>query len=131
VTQTLDRNAVAVHEADHAVLSRMLQLPSGPAAIDGSPCAYLRDDHNLASLLTAMAGSAAERELIGVAGGMDGDRPKVMRLLDVLGVNSDTCWLITRQLVELHRERIAAVAEALLQHGELSGAEIDAIVWPR
>jgi hypothetical protein len=30
--------------------------------------------------------------------------------------------------VQLHRERIAAVAQALLQHGELSGAQIDALL---
>jgi hypothetical protein len=40
----------------------VLRLPSGAATIDGAPCAYLRDDHGLASLLTAMAGAAAERE---------------------------------------------------------------------
>jgi hypothetical protein len=128
----LDRDTViALHEAGHAVISRVLQLPSGAATIDGEPRAYLQDDHNLASLITAMAGSAAERELVGVAGGVDGDRPKVERLLDALGVDSDTCWLITRQLVELHRARIAAVAQALLERGSLSGAEIDAIAWPR
>jgi hypothetical protein len=75
-----------------------------------------------------MAGSAAERELTGVAGGVDGDAPKVMRLLDALGVDSDTCWLVTRQLVELHRERIVAVAQALLERGSLSGAQIDALL---
>jgi hypothetical protein len=79
----IDRDSIiALHEAGHAVISRVLQLPSGAATIDGDPCAYLRDDHGLASLLTAMAGSAAERELTGVAGGTNGDRPKVMRLLD-------------------------------------------------
>jgi hypothetical protein len=127
----LDRDTViSIHEAGHAVISRVLQLPSGKATIDGKPGAYLRDDHGLASLLTALAGSAAEVELLGLAsaGGVDGDMPKVTRLLDTLHVDSDTCWLITRQLVQLHRDRIAAVAAALLQHGELSGAEIDAIV---
>jgi hypothetical protein len=108
------------------VISRVLQLPSGRATIDGEPGAYLQDDDNLASLLTAMAGSAAEQVLIGVVGGTD--MPKVMRLLDKLDVSSDTCWLITRQLVQLHRERIVAVAQALLRHGELSADEIDAIV---
>jgi hypothetical protein len=129
---TLDRDTISIHEAGHAVISRVLQLPSGAATIDGEPGAYLRDDHGLASLITAMAGSAAERELVGVAsaGGVNGDEPKVMRLLDALGVDSDTCWLVARQLVELHHDRIAAVAAALLQHGELSGDEIDAIVWP-
>jgi hypothetical protein len=128
----LDRDiTISIHEAGHAVISRVLQLPSGKATIDGEPRAYLRDDHGLASLLTAMAGSAAERELVGVAGGVDGDRPKVVRLLDALNLDSDTCWLVTRQLVELHRDRIAAVAQALLQRGSLSGAQIDAIVWPR
>jgi hypothetical protein len=77
-----------------------------------------------------MAGSAAEREMFGVAGGVDGDRPKVLRLLDALGVDSDTCWLITRQLVQLHRERIAAVAQALLERGELSADEIDQLMRP-
>jgi hypothetical protein len=79
------RVRIAAHESGHAVLSRVLQLPSGKATIVGAPCAYLRDDHNLASLLTAMAGAAAEREMFGVAGGMDGDAPQVMRLLDALG----------------------------------------------
>jgi hypothetical protein len=79
----LDRDTViALHEAGHAVISRVLQLPSGAATIDGAPRAYLQDDHGLASLLTAMAGSAAERELVGVAGGTDGDRPKVEWLLE-------------------------------------------------
>ena len=75
-----------------------------------------------------MAGAASERELTGVVGGVDGDRPKVLALIDALGVDSDTCWLVTRQLVQLHRDRIAAVAQALLEHGELSGAEIDALL---
>ena len=59
-----------------------------------------------------------------------GDRPKVLRLLAALGVDSDTCWLITRQLVQLHRERIAAVAQALLERGELSADEIDQLMRP-
>jgi hypothetical protein len=127
----VDRDTViSIHEAGHAVISRVLRLPSGAATIDDAPRAYLQDDHGLASLLTAMAGAAAEREMLGVAGGTDGDRPKVLQLLDALGVDSDTRWLITRQLVELHRARIAAVAQALLQRGLLSGAEIDQIVWP-
>jgi hypothetical protein len=125
----IDRDTViSIHEAGHAVISRVLQLPSGAATIDGEPRAYLQDDHGLASLLTAMAGAAAEREMTGVAGGMDGDRPKVLALIDALGVDSDTCWLVTRQLVELHRDRIAAVAQALLEHGALSGAQIDALL---
>jgi hypothetical protein len=33
------------------VISRVLQLSSGAATIDGEPCAYLQDDHGLASLL--------------------------------------------------------------------------------
>src|SRR5512132_1136478 len=119
------RVRIAAHESGHATISRVLRLPSGAATIDGAPCAYLRDDHNLASLITAMAGAAAEREMFGVAGGTDGDRPKVMRLIDALSVDNDTCWLVTRLLVELHRDRIVAVAQALRQHGELSGAQID------
>jgi ATP-dependent Zn protease len=124
----LDRDAISIHEAGHAVISRVLQLPSGKAVIDGEqPGAYLTDDGGLASLLTALAGSAAEVELLGYAsaGGVDGDRPKVLRLLDTLHLDCDSCWLVTRQLVELHRDRIAAVAAALLQHGSLSGEEID------
>jgi hypothetical protein len=131
VTQTLDRDAtVAIHEAGHSVLSRVLQLPSGKATIDGEPGAFLKDDHNLASLLTAMAGSVAEVELLGraSAGGVAGDRPKVLALIDALDLDSDTAWTVTRQLVELHRARIAAVAEALLQHGELSADEIDQLM---
>jgi hypothetical protein len=128
----IDRDTViSIHEAGHAVISRVLQLPSGAVTIDGEPRAYLQDDHGLASLLTAMAGAAAERELTGDAGRTDGDRPKVLALIDALGVDSDTAWLVTRQLVELHRDHIADVAQALLQRGRLSGAEIDALVWPR
>jgi hypothetical protein len=56
------RVRIAAHESGHATISRVLRLPSGAATIDGAPCAYLRDDHGLASLLTAMAGAAAERE---------------------------------------------------------------------
>ena len=124
---------ISIHEAGHATLSGILRLPSGRAVIDGAPCAYVQDDHGLASLLTTMAGSAAERELHGLAsaGGVAGDMPKVMRLIDALGVDSDTCWLVVRALVQLHRERIAAVAEALVDRGTLSGWEIDALVWPR
>jgi hypothetical protein len=119
---------ISIHEAAHSVVGRMLGLHCGAATIVGAPRAYLRDDHNLPSLLTAMAGAAAEREMFGVAGGTDGDRPKIMRLLDALDLDSDTCWRVTRLLVELHHDRIVAVAEALRQHGELSGEEIDAIV---
>jgi hypothetical protein len=126
----LDRDfAIAVHEAGHSVISRALQLPSGKATIVGEPCAYLQDDGGLASLLTAMAGTAAERVLLGIAGGTD--MPKVMRLLAKLGVDSDTCWLVVRQLVELHRDRIVAVAQALLRRGSLTGPEIDALVRGR
>jgi hypothetical protein len=121
---------ISIHEAGHATLSRVLRLPSGRATIDGSPCAYLKDDHNLGSLLTAMAGSAAERELIGLAsdGGVDGDRPKVLQLIDALGVDSDTCWMVMRQLVRANEVAIRSVADALLERGELSGAQIDALL---
>jgi hypothetical protein len=121
---------ISIHEAGHAVISRVLRLPSGAATIDGAPCAYLQDDNGIASLLTALAGSAAERELLGLASddGVTGDRPKVLQLIDALGVDSDTCWLVTRQLVRANEVAIRSVADALLQHGELSGARIDALL---
>src|SRR4030095_211549 len=99
----LDRDTVAAHEAGHSVISRVLKLPSGRAVIDGEPRAYLKDDGGLASLLCAMGGSAGERELIGEISlaGTAGDAQKVQALLDKLGIDSDTAWLVTRQLVQL------------------------------
>jgi ATP-dependent Zn protease len=127
----LDRDAtVAIHEAGHAVISRVLQLPSGRATIDGKPGAYLTDDGGLASLLTALAGSAAEVELLGLAsvGGVTGDRPKILRLLDTLHIDCDSAWLVTRQLVRANEAAIRSVADALLQHGTLAGPQIDALM---
>ena len=83
----VDAHVAAVHEAGHATVSRLLGLRSGSAMIaDGGVEAYVWDDNALASLLTAMAGAAAEAELLGevLRDGIQGDNAKVMDLCDAL-----------------------------------------------
>jgi ATP-dependent Zn protease len=128
------RLEVAVHEAGHAVISRLVGLPSGPATIvDDRARSHCIDDNDLRSLLTCLAGRAAVRVILGydTDRGCEADDRKVARLLQAHGftIAKRTSLLgECRQLVRRHRGAVEAVARTLLDRETLSGWEIDQII---
>jgi hypothetical protein len=138
VTLTYDahRIEVAVHEAGHSVISRVVRLPSGYTTIrDGNPRSWCLDDGDLRSILTCLAGRAATQVILGCADdhGCSIDDAKALRLLLADGLRSPwrarymRNYLLddSRLLIRQHRRAVEAVADALLERGTLSGAEID------
>lgn len=95
-----------------------------------------------ARILTFMAGREAELELLGDGGLGEGDDRYQIELMaeqiPIPGAEDDlaAAWSRyearlrrqARRLVRRHRERIERVAEALLKHGRLEAAELDALV---
>ena len=150
-----DRQHTAIHEAGHAVISRVLGLPSGGTTIrsDGDSAGHgivpdpyaiqarweLEGKHRefatvmRARILSYMAGREAEKECLGIcAGGDDNDRYQIdLMLADILQPGSDAARvegrmrLMARQLVRQHRVKIERVAALLLKCGELSAEQID------
>jgi len=152
---TNDRQHTAIHEAGHAVVARVLEIPSGPATIrpdeDSAGHGIVPDPHAIqhrwelegkyrefatvmrARIISFMAGREAEEECLGFcAGGDDNDRYQIdLMLADILRPDSDAARvekrlrLVARQLVRRHRLKIERVAALLLEHGDLSAEKID------
>jgi hypothetical protein len=135
----LDRDTViSIHEAGHAVIARALALHCGAATMaDGRGRANYQDttDDSIAVLLAHMAGAAAEYVLTGrIADGLAGDQQAVTSLCDARGMTQDEVdrlWCTACVLVRAHETDIRVLAVELQRRGQLSGAEIDAIAWPR
>ena len=127
------REQVAIHEAGHAVISRVLGLPSYHTTITFSgdgPRSYLRDDNGTASILTALAGAAAELEILGsICDGSLPDLQKATRLLDGKAINQS--FEQARDLVRRHRGTIERVAQALLTSTTLDAVTLDRLVVGR
>ncbi len=153
------RKSTAIHEAGHAVIGRVLGLPCGEAtvtpneseseagyAITADPWAILWTwEHRgkfrqarsafCGKILGTMAGTEAERELLGqCAGGDSDDRHQIAMMADSEGWGDR--WdryeprmrRQTRRLVRKHRDKIERVAQALLERGVLEAHEIDALI---
>jgi hypothetical protein len=132
----IDRDTViALHESGHAVVARALALRCGAATVaDDHGRANYQDttDDSIANIVATMSGSAAEYVLIGdIADGHVADQQAVASLCarrDMTQAQLDKLWSTACTLVRANENAIRCVAQALLQHGELSGAQIDALL---
>jgi hypothetical protein len=125
---------ISIHEAGHAVCSRLVGLPSGCALV-GETQAYarFRREWSAAGVAALMAGVAAE---IVVFGGYDRTGCKTdmehaeMRLV-ALGYDDDgsaELWRWTLDLMREHLDTIMRLATKLFLARSLSGDEIDALM---
>ena len=158
---TADLAGIAHHEAGHAVIARVLNLPCGLAtivpdddsaghAITGDPWDAVAqwdasgrwrdvDVAYRARIIAFMAGAEAEIECLGSCRGGDGDdRWQIALMLESLlpaGVDPSGCEnrlrRFTRALVRRHRGKLEAVAQRLLKQEHASKSELDAMVHNR
>jgi hypothetical protein len=126
---------ISIHEAGHAVCSRLVGLPSGCALV-GETQAYarFRREWSAAGVAALMAGVAAE---VAVFGGYDRTGCKTdmehaeMRLV-ALGYDDDAAaelWGWTLDLMREHLDTIMRLATRLFCARSLSGDQIDALIF--
>ena len=139
------RLEIALHEAGHAVISRVVGLVGSKATIvptaTSGGTAWWRHDNGIKSVLACLAGRAATEVILGHATdeGCRFDDETAMRLLTT--GNGDVereDWYARkvredllrecRKLVRQHRGAIEAVAHEPLDRETLSGWEIDRII---
>jgi hypothetical protein len=134
----IDRDTViSIHEAGHAVVARALALRCGGAMVaDGCGRADYHDDEAgdglIAVIIAHMAGAAAESVLTGrLADGLRGDQAQIVSACAVRDMTQHECdqlWRSVLALVRANEVAMRSVADALLERGELSGAQIDALL---
>lgn len=149
-----DLRHVAIHEAGHAVIGRVLALPCGEATIepdfeDGS-AGYshsgefwdvdeewmrrgkcrIGEHLPIARVITLMAGAEAEIELLGTCEGGDGDdRIEIWRTRQFhISATDERLRKMTKMLVRRHRALIERVAKALLTEITISGPYLDKLI---
>jgi hypothetical protein len=147
---------IAVHEAGHAVIGRILGLLCGHVsirpndrsagrAITNGPLEILdawekagrfRKSDSVYSgwIMTSQAAAEAEAEILGTCSGGDGnDRCKVRLMAEQMDVPCDGEALrpYARRLVKHHRNTIERMAAILLGKKWLTRAQADEVVWPK
>jgi ATP-dependent Zn protease len=147
------RLKTATHEAGHAVVYRVLDIPVRYASIKqngdilGEVAPVLSDDKNEPEkeAMACFAGAMAETELLGIKGQMSvDDRFRVEVSIGELfgnGLIGSSSQFKTRckkhhtllerearKLVHQHRDVIARVAKALMKRERLSGKQLDKII---
>ena len=135
------RVEVALHEAGHAVIARVVGLAGNKATIVARGnimgTAWWKQDDGVKSVLAILAGRAATEVILGYATdeGCEGDDEKVMKLLTTdwrepwyARKVRDDLLRECRKLIRKHRGAIEAVAHELLDRETLSGWEIDQII---
>jgi ATP-dependent Zn protease len=151
------RRALAYHEAGHAVIGRVLQMPCGSATIvpDDDAAGHSITNNPMSSvhywemrgryrdyktglramIIAHMAGRAAEIEFFGDCQGGDGDdRHQIAEMAASLVRDQDwPRWEArllhhTATLVARHRVKIGRLASALMERGTLTPDEIDALL---
>ena len=124
---------IAVHEASHATIARVLKLPyAGPAScLEPNAYAKFTCNDGERSICTLLAGQVAECEFCGASDdyGNSGDDRLIAERLRWLGL-TDASLLLgkTLTLVRKHRATIIELATKLKQAGTLDGPSIDDIV---
>jgi ATP-dependent Zn protease len=134
-----NRIEVAIHEAGHSVIARVLGLKAGGATIrDGNASSYFEDDGSINNVIAIVAGRAATQVILGRADdfGCSIDDDQAMTLLLADGLRSP--WYArymrkyllddTRLLIRQHRRAVEAVARALLAKETLTASEIDQLM---
>ena len=150
-----DPRNTAIHEAGHAVIARVLMLLCGDASVQadykagsagyaaiGDPLESdnewrRRGKHrsgdaaNRARIMSCMAGTEAEAELLGAAQGGDAEDLRHINILAEHFLDCDRNRLLdrlrrmTRMLVRRHRKRIERVAMVLLAKETLTEKQLD------
>jgi ATP-dependent Zn protease len=135
---------IAIHEAAHAVVSRLVGLKSGGATIipdanGNAGKSFVRDEpDNIATVITCLSGRAAEEIVFGFAFdyGCSIDDAKALQLLAADGFREGVylkiayghCLEDARKLIARNRAAVERVARALLAQETLTGAEIDQLM---
>jgi hypothetical protein len=135
----------AFHEAGHAVASVVLGQPLGRAAL-GLVTLDLRESARAwrasaqgqrVGALIALAGPCAEQRLCGYTPEQSArlwatywkiDFRNALRHLDAIGGSGADALSEAAELVREHWDAIERVADALAERGELTGAEVEALV---
>jgi hypothetical protein len=127
-----ERARVAVHEASHALVARCLGVPIEDVRLGKQPVCNLSlstaDDRARAAVVCA-AGSYGERAL-GFTPDEDGSREDKRQCLSLAKGEAalDNAHQQARELVEQHRDHVAALACLLLLRGKLTGEEVAAVL---
>ena len=131
---------IALHEAGHAVIARVVGLKSGEAVItDRDGYAHWKADNSIRHVITLLAGRAASDVILGrtTESGYAGDNEKIMRLLEADGfrerffafdVSRDALLAHARALIRKHRDAVERVARALLERETLTARKIDKLM---
>jgi ATP-dependent Zn protease len=131
------RLEIAVHEAGHVVIARVLRFPVRGATIrawHGGGRAWLdADDGSNAAIIVTLAGRAATEVILGRAddfGCSTDDAParRMLRTKGYVGFGMAIKLYDARLLIREHRRAVEAVANALLARETLTGAEIDLLI---
>ena len=152
------RKSIAIHEAGHAVVGRVLGLRGGSAPLVPDPAVEVGTQDDpweligvdellcvrapwmvfRARILTLIAGGEAERELLGATAVEDGeDRVEIARLVAAPESELRDCWFEyeprmraqVRRIIRRYRREVESVAAALMERTRLSPhQDIDALV---
>jgi len=159
-TSQTSLRSTAIHEAGHVVIGRVLEMPCGQVTIlreddtlghavvdnlwepgDGPRRAFME-----AACVTLFAGREAQRVILDIddEAGDRSDRARAVELITGFpprgcSMVGDAAWIRyedklrvrSNRLVRLHRLPIERVAAALLKHGTLQPADVDAAVNDR
>jgi ATP-dependent Zn protease len=126
------RKRLAVHEASHAVIARVLGVKVVSVTIGkcAESCCNITGKRSLKNdLLLRLAGQAAELEIFGDAVGGGADQLHFSDRLDSFAANERQqveAWYLKRaaELVHQHREDIEILAEALMVERTMTAADI-------
>jgi hypothetical protein len=138
----------AVHEAAHATIARLLGVPVRRVTRDGTLCWVEPGsiEAHQKQAIVCLAGPRAERRFVRAQNGQRmttderyelwatcwrKDRRHADEHLAASNVDEDTARKTTSRLVLEHWDVILRVAAALDERGELTGAEIDALLHAR
>jgi hypothetical protein len=137
---------IAIHEAAHATIARVLRIPIRGVTITPSEgflghCHIYRDFYKRSGYVIAlMAGVEAELEFFEATVNDSADRESIAEANDdwpkiggrkARALNLPSLRRQARRLVRKHRTKIERVAAALLERGTLGPDEVDELITPR
>jgi hypothetical protein len=127
----------AIHEAGHAVAFRDHHCPIKSVTLGPGPNAGLlrglisaRDDTPTLAAIRCLAGPAAEEYHLGYYSyeHCTTDITNAKTLAEDNKLNMADLWSATRKLIHANRKPLLIVAQALQQHGTLTGPQIGHLI---